>query len=377
MRSNFEFLKKFILCPDLTEAEFKKILPEVSSHFTSDRDKIKKYVFSREMISSYALFFIPTNYPKFFFLMNQVEKSIQEDIKKCDFIDVGTGPGTYLLSFLDFLGGKASLDQQFVGIDSSHLMLDQAKKVIEGVYPKLGHNLSLKIENDPMKLRSSKKILFFGHSLNEMGIDQAVHWVKKVDPEYLCFIEPGTPQTFDLILKMRKNMCDRGYDSLYPCPSLKLSCPMEGESGKEGGDWCHQVLRMTHDPSVERMCQLVSKNRRVMPLIGHLYKKGKKEKISKSLWREGILVRLLKETKFSFQWMICLLEEKGSPVNKHTLVKIDVLKKFISKRDKKILKKISIGERFNFEIVKEVSQNFWQVELKELEDLIVKIPSKK
>jgi hypothetical protein len=375
MRSNFEFLKKLILCPDLTEAEFKKILAEVSSHFTSEREKIKKYVFSREMISSYALFFIPTNYPKFFFLMNQIEQNIQEDIKKCDFIDVGTGPGTYLLSFLDFLGGKVSLDQQFLGIDSSHLMLEQAKKVIEGIYPELGKSLSLKIENDQMSLRHSKKILFFGHSLNEMGIDKAIHWVEKVDPEYLCFIEPGTPQTFDLILKIRKRMSDKGYDSLYPCPSLSLSCPMEEESGK--GDWCHQVLRMTHDPLVERMCQLVSKNRRVMPLIGHLYKKGKKEKISKPFWREGILVRLLKETKFSFQWIVCLLEEKGPSVNKHVLVKIDVLKKFISKRDIKTLKKISIGERFYFEIVKEISQKFWQVELKELEDLIVKIPSKR
>jgi preprotein translocase subunit Sec63 len=54
-----------------------------------------------------------------------------------------------------------------------------------------------------------------------------------------------------------------------------------------------------------------------------------------------------------------------------------VLKKFISKRDIKTLKKISIGERFCFEKIREVSQNFWQVELKEVENLIAKIPSKR
>ena len=363
MRSNFNFLKPLLLCPNLSEAEFKKILPQVSSNFTKERSKIKKYVLSPEMISAYALFFVSTNYPKFFFLMNQLNQEDLEDIKKCDFIDIGTGPGTYLLSFLDFLDGKIGVDQKIIGVDSSDLMLDQAKKIVGGVFPEYQGNLSFQRPENLSLRKNSKKVLFFGHSLNEMGIQEAVKLVNNVDPNYLCFIEPGTPETFEFVLKIRKTMKEAGYDSLYPCSTLSASCPMENTN-----DWCHQVLRMTHDPDVERMCQLVSKNRRVMPLISHIYKKGKIAEFQKGPIK-ATLIRVLKETKFSFQWQVCLLEEG------HKLIKVDVLKKFISKKEIKKLKKVSTGERVSFEKLKDVSEFFWQVELKGVENLVKKIPS--
>ena len=100
MRSDFETLKDYLLNPNLSESEFKKLLLKISSNFTSNREKINKYVLSPQMVSAYALFYIPTNYPKLFFLMNQLPIEVREVIKKCDFIDIGTGPGTYLLSFL-------------------------------------------------------------------------------------------------------------------------------------------------------------------------------------------------------------------------------------------------------------------------------------
>ena len=62
-----------------------------------------------------------------------------------------------------------------------------------------------------------------------------------------------------------------------------------------------------------------------MPLISHIYKKGKIGAFQKGPI-EATLIRVLKETKFSFQWQVCLLEEG------HKLIKIDVLKKFISKK---------------------------------------------
>ena len=109
MRSNFEPIQKFLLNPDLSESDFKKLLVQISSNFTSRREKIEKYVLSPQMVSAYALFYIPTNYPKLFFLMNQLPIEAREAIKKCDFIDIGTGPGTYLLSFIDFIEDKPSI----------------------------------------------------------------------------------------------------------------------------------------------------------------------------------------------------------------------------------------------------------------------------
>ena len=68
-------------------------------------------------------------------------------------------------------------------------------------------------------------------------------------------------------------------------------------------------------------------------------------------------------------WQVCLLEEG------HKLIKIDVLKKFISKKEIKKLKKVSTGERVSFEKLKDISEFFWQVELKGVKNLVKKIPS--
>ena len=375
MRTNFEALQEHLLKPDLSESEFKKLLLKISSNFTSHREKIEKYVLSPEMVSAYALFYVPTNYPKLFFLMNQLPIEIREVIKKCDFIDIGTGPGTYLLSFLDFIEEKISVNQRVFGIDQSGLMLEQAKKMIDGFFPDLSDSIKFKKNRKELSLElkeeKNKKILFFGHSLNEMGVTEARKWVDDFDPHFVSFIEPGTPDTFKSILSMRKIMKEKGYKILYPCSSLDLGCPMEGTQ-----DWCHQVLKVVHDPWVERLCQLVSKNRRVMPMIAHIYSK----EIQSSNESEDVikvtLIRVLKETKFSFQWQVCLAigEELSSDLN-HSLITVDVLKKYYSKKDQKALKKVSVGEIVYLNKVKGVSAQNWHVEIVDFKNWIKKIPS--
>ena len=69
--------------------------------------------------------------------MNQLPVEVKEAIKRCDFIDIGTGPGTYLLSFLDFIQDNLALEQKVFGVDQSALMLEQAKKMMNGFFPSL------------------------------------------------------------------------------------------------------------------------------------------------------------------------------------------------------------------------------------------------
>ncbi len=375
MRSDFEALQEYLLNPDLTESDFKKLLLKISSNFTSNREKIEKYVLSPQMVSAYALFYIPTNYPKLFFLMNQLPIEVREVIKKCDFIDIGTGPGTYLLSFLDFIEENLGVNQRVFGIDQSSLMLEQAKKMMNGFFPDLSKSIQLKGNRKEVSLELgegiNKRMLFFGHSLNEMGVVEARKWVDEFDPYFVSFIEPGTPDTFKSILNMRKIMKEKGYKILYPCSSLDLGCPMEGTK-----DWCHQVLKVVHDPWVERLCQLVSKNRRVMPMIGHVYCKANETNLASKNIKKVTLIRVLKETKFSFQWQVCLSigEEFDSELN-HSLITVDVLKKYYSKKDQKVFKKVSIGEVVYLNKVKEISAQSWHVEIVDFKNWIKKIPS--
>ena len=378
MRSEFEILRKYLLNPELSDSEFKKLLPKISANFTSHRERIEKYVLSSQMVSAYALFYVPTNYPKLFFLMNQLPAEVRESIKKCDFIDVGTGPGTYLLSFLDFIEAKVNEGQNIFGIDQSSLMLEQAKKVMTGFFPNLMRSIKFHKNREDLSIELSreknKRMLFFGHSLNEMGVSEAKNWVDELTPEFVSFIEPGTPKTFESILIMRKIMKEKGYQVIYPCSSLSLGCPMEGSQ-----DWCHQVLKMVHDPWVERLCQLVSKNRRVMPLIAHIYRKADKKVICTDGPKKVTLIRVLKETKFSFKWQVCLSlsgKEKGDSHPNHSLVTVDILKKHYSKKEQKALKKVSVGEIVYLNKLKEISALNWYASIENFENWVKKIPFK-
>ena len=122
---NYEHIYQNLLTP-LSETKLISELKEISKNFTINRDKIGEYVVSKEMVSAYTSFYLPTNIPKFYFLMNQLPEKIRQRIGELDFLDVGTVPGTYLVAHDHyFKNGK-----RLYGLDSSSLMLEQAKKLL-------------------------------------------------------------------------------------------------------------------------------------------------------------------------------------------------------------------------------------------------------
>jgi len=332
----------FLLNSQLSEVEHIKNLKLLSKNFTSERVKcLNEYQFNTDLISSYALFYFPTNIPKFDFIISRLTKSEQMYLKQCQFIDVGTGPGTYLYAFLNW---AKTFSLNHVAVDQSQFMLQQAEKLLRGLLPAFNCTFT---QIAPAKI-SAKSLLFFGHSLNEMGLKNGLQYIDKLNPEYVFTIEPGTKETFSFILKLRKEMALRNYAVLYPCAHLNSSCPLE-----ERDDWCHQILRTQHHESIERLSQLINKDRRTMPLIAHLYKRERKKISSESDYKHR-LVRLVKETKFSWIWDVCMCED---PLR---LQRIEVLKSEFSKSQQKEIKNISSGIGINFDPIKEM-QDFCRV----------------
>ena len=88
------------------------------------------------MVSAYTLFFVPTNYPKLFFLMNQLPVEVKEAIKRCDFIDRYSA-WDLLIVFSDFIQENLTLEQKVFGVDQSALMLEQGKNWMNGFFPSL------------------------------------------------------------------------------------------------------------------------------------------------------------------------------------------------------------------------------------------------
>jgi hypothetical protein len=334
---SYEDLRIHLLTPDMRESDLKKNIRIISENFTQSRSEIGKYVLDEKLVSAYAAFYLPTNIPKLKFLFDQLAPAIKDDIFKREFIDIGSGPGTFAYAFRSL----RTIDGAPIHcIDSSIFMQAQSKKIMNGFYPKqevlFQKNYSLKNED---------ATLFFGNSINEMGVALAGKMIKAISPEYVMWIEPGTSELF-LDLKTLRSELTANYDIVYPCPSGDL-CP---------NSWCHQVLRTTFHPEIERISQLVELNRKTLPLVAHLYRK-KKAPLKEQL-QTALTVQYLNETKFSFLYDVCISEN-----GQNKIMTFEFLKKFMSTAIIKHFKNSNIGERIEYQVEKKL-ENVWRVRVK-------------
>lgn len=333
-------IKPHLLTPDISEAEIINYIKELSVQFTVKRKDIDEYTTNEKKISAYTSFYLPTNIPKLEFLLSRIPEKILEDLKHRPFIDMGCGPGTFSLAYKKIM----NIDDfvEITAVDSSELMLKQAKKIMAAFYPETKFNAQKKYIN-----KKSESILFFGHSINEMGIEKASDIIATIDPEYILWIEPGTSEAFFQLKKMREVLLST-YNVIYPCPGDAL-CPNE---------WCHQVLRTSHEASIERLSQIAALDRRTLPMSTHFYRRKNSEK-KESL---PVTTRFLNETKFSFEYEICREDENKNNSNEV----IQLLKKELSKAEIKFFKSANVGELLDLLFLKKLEtspQKKWRVTL--------------
>lgn len=332
---SLEDIKPHLLNSKLKESELVKFITEMSMKFTTKREKIEDYVLDENAVSAYTAFYLPTNIPKLHFLLSKLKDETLEDIIKRPFIDVGCGPGTFSLA-LSLLFEKTP--PEIVAVDSSKIMLNQANKILKGFFPAANLVTAQKFHQ-----KKSDSVLFFGHSINEMGAKKALDIIATVDPEYVLWIEPATSEFFLELKKIRESLTAH-FDIIYPCPS-SLTCPSQ---------WCHQVLRTTHDLSLERISQLVSLDRKILPIATMVMRR----KNSSIEINKPVITRYLNETKFSFEYEVCL-HESGENKNKV----IEIQKRQLSKDEEKFFKNSDVGERVEFHVEKTIGEKL-RVKLK-------------
>lgn len=323
-------IRPHLLNPNLGESDLVRLIQEMSLKFTKRRDQIGDYVLDDDHVSAYTALYLTTNIPKLHFLLSKLPADILKDINSRTFIDIGCGPGTFSL-------GMGLLNEappkEIICVDSSRTMLNQAEKIIKGFFAQANIQ-TLQKYREP----NPESVLFYGHSINEIGIEKVQDQIMMIDPEYVIFIEPGTSDLFLELKKLRTNLLD-AYDVLYPCPS-NASCP---------NSWCHQVLRTSHDLSVERISQLVSLDRKILPMTAHVYKR--KSGLAPST--EATIIRYITETKFSFEYEVCFFEDGK---NKNAIIEIQ--KKQLDKKLEKQFKNLNVGERLSFSIDKVIGDKY-------------------
>ncbi len=340
-------IKPFFLNPKLDERKLATLLEKIKVMYTIDRKGLPSKKWTADEVSAYSAFYLTTNAAKFDWIMEQLSSEVKDQLAACDVIDFGTGPGTYLVAFSNYFKGKVS--GQLYGIDKEELMLKQAESICKGLFPDLPISIG---EHIPKPTSGRKKLLIFGNSCNELTPKEIIDIIQKVDADFILFIEPGTPVVYDQLMIVREEFKKKDYESLYPCPSLKLDCPVKKRVDAGLEDWCHQVWRGTHDPNVERIGQMAKIDRKAMPMIIHLYSK---EEI-RNKKSEVRFIRYLTEAKHAYMWEVCLLEE-----GQQKICQFEIVKKSLSKADQKYFKKMSVGENFQYELIKKISDEHYRV----------------
>ncbi|OFZ17114.1 MAG: hypothetical protein A2X86_01285 [Bdellovibrionales bacterium GWA2_49_15] len=335
-------MRASLLEPTLSEARLLSLVGKLSSGFTTDRHDLDSYGLSAEQVSAYTYFYFPTNIPALSYLLDRLPSSLRHELKTSIFMDWGTGPGTYLVAWARYFSLEKGA--KLFAIDQSPLMLKQAQKV----WSNFGAGEIEVCWENPQNILTSKRTqlvgtekkmtLCFGNSMNEMGCQKTLQIIQHLAPDFVIFLEPGTPAVFKEMLVIRRELTQLGHKNVFPCPESKLSCPMDQS---QGHDWCHQIMLTTHDPSIERLSQKLHLDRRTRPLLAHVYHRaGDLEKSASAR-----IVRSFPPTKASYRFLVCRMGEECLEN-----IEIEFLIRDTDSPMRKKLDKLRSGDILNFEM---------------------------
>jgi SAM-dependent methyltransferase len=320
-----------------SDKELANSVLELVDLFNYKREAMGEYLENRRLVSAYVLFYFTTNLPKLNALIN-LYPQLKSDFENSTFVDIGTGPGTFLSAYYKLFGTK----KKAYGIEISKTMQQVAYDLLDEICP--GHQTEFISGNYNFP---KDTLLTFTNSFNEMGVEKALDYVRDYGRSKILFIEPGTKETFQKMMVMRDELIERGYDVVYPCPSNQ-ACPWA--TSKD--DWCHQFVQLKHDESVERLCQLVQKDRRLQSVcLFYFVKNSAAQEVNR-------VVRKYPFQKHAVVFDICSHKDGANQV-----MKFESLKRKYSKSDLKVLDEISSGEEIQISVEKELKDGTYRGEI--------------
>lgn len=314
-------IKPYLIHSFSSEAELVREIEKISYRFNFEREAINEYVESEASVAAYTCFYGLTNVPKW----KAVRDKISLTIEKLEIWDIGSGPGTFSLAIL-----QDNPLQKIRLIESSSLMRQQASQLIQALFPASDVEILSSLGQVPQK--SSKRLGLFGHSANEMSVEEITQLIERLELDQVLFIEPGTSTYFKKAIELRSRLLQKGYRILFPCPD-QADCTLAKN------DWCHQYIQVRQRAEVERLSQLVRKDRRLLPLTLHYFCKDK----SHQTLLGYRVIRVKKPLKYAQPVVICT---EGN----QTLT-VEVLFKGLTTAQKKTLQKTLAGDAISLEFV--------------------------
>lgn len=339
-------LEKLIAYPFTSEADLMSTIAELHDQYTTKRHSpVLDAPWDQKKVAAYCYFYFATNIPKLAALLRHLPKELVWQMSKCSWIDFGAGPGTYTVAWYQWLKlQNLAIPPLAYLIEQDSVMRMMANKVCDFYLNDVEH---LQIHKNCENLQLSGKdsigpLLFFGHAMNEMPFEEVMHVIQKVAPRFLVFLEPGTKASFAQLMKIRSALLSEKFMVHYPCPNMQV-CPALFQEG----EWCHQYADVKHDPMVERLCQMLKKDRRHNPVLFHVYEKRMDYKISQldsplNSPLGELIFKGPKKSKGKIEWTLCHAHSHHSTLK---LIPVEVLERGFSKEQLEHLRTLTHGDR--------------------------------
>jgi ribosomal protein RSM22 (predicted rRNA methylase) len=250
--------------------EIKKLssaVKTISDEYVAADDNFKGHLFKKQALrNAYHVYYLPANLVKIFPILDEL--FTHPEISgftgpEVSILDLGCGPGTFLLGVLEYLAGNKNLLSRGIqqinlwGIDQMEECLAAAREVIKNYLqaqlfaPEISWKLYFKAGSIPSAacphplLPENKKfdLIIAGNVFAEIesaAYNKVVPFLEQLLSSHgtLLLIEPGTRAASRKLIHLRNMLLEQTALTLYaPCLERGL-CP----SLDNPKDWCHQKL---------------------------------------------------------------------------------------------------------------------------------------
>ncbi len=233
--------------------------------FSNSKNKIDESVVSR-LIKTYAVYFMPANLIKLHPILEELKRDKNCSLfkkKSLSLLDIGCGPGTYTISFLEYLSKNClpdsyslqSVDLTCLDRSKEHLSFAQniikkyldlgpiSKKIQWKTFFRKGSITSANALQQLFPEKNGFDIIIAGNVITELQDEEVKSFIDFLEKHLACdgtaiIIDPGTKRSSKHLLFLRDRILKETLLNLYgPCPSTD-KCPLTEESKK----WCHEKV---------------------------------------------------------------------------------------------------------------------------------------
>lgn len=203
---------------------------KITEKYLNKTGKNESLLSSRIDVVTYSAVRMPATCAALSFsLEKMLEKVSDKQIEKV--LDIGSGTGTSYFALNSILGSDFSL----TCVEREREMISLAKELIENDKVNfLNFDSTQQFPNDKYDLVLAS---YFINELDDETTFKVVDKMVDATIKYLLIVDPGTPESFSRIRKIREYLINKGLYVVAPCPHC-------GECAICGDDWCHFTTRI-------------------------------------------------------------------------------------------------------------------------------------